>query len=30
VQAFLTAWLQRVKLPAAVRRTIDIDPYGVL
>lgn len=28
VQAFLAAWLQRVKLPASVRRTIDIDPYA--
>ena len=30
VQAFLAAWLQRVKLPAAVRRTIDIDPYAFM
>jgi primosomal protein N' (replication factor Y) len=28
VQAFLEAWLARTKLPAAVRRTIDIDPYS--
>ncbi len=30
VQAFLGAWLQRVKLPASVRRTIDIDPYAFM
>lgn len=28
VQAFLEAWLARAKPLAAVRRTIDIDPYG--
>ncbi len=28
IQAFLAAWLQRVRMPASVRRTIDIDPYG--
>jgi primosomal protein N' (replication factor Y) len=28
IQAFLTAWLGRTKLPGAVRRTIDVDPYG--
>lgn len=30
MQAFVAAWLQRVKLPAAVRRTIDIDPYAFM
>ncbi len=30
VQAFLSEWLQRVKLPAPVRRTIDIDPYAFM
>jgi len=30
VQAFIAAWLQRVKLPAAVRRIVDIDPNGVV
>lgn len=28
VQAFLEAWLASIKLSAAVRRTIDIDPYS--
>lgn len=30
VQAFLKAWLERVKLPGSVRRTIDIDPYAFM
>ena len=30
IQAFLTAWFERVKSPASVRRTIDIDPYTFL
>jgi primosomal protein N' (replication factor Y) len=28
IQAFLTVWLAKKKLPGAVRRTIDIDPYS--
>ncbi|MFN3960857.1 MAG: primosomal protein N' [Parvularculaceae bacterium] len=28
VQAFLADWLARVKIPARVRRTIDVDPYS--
>jgi primosomal protein N' (replication factor Y) len=28
LQAFIAAWLSRVKLPGGVRRAIDIDPYG--
>lgn len=28
VQAFLSAWLATIKLPGAVRRAIDIDPYS--
>ena len=30
IQAFIAAWLSRVRTPNAVRRTIDIDPYGFL
>jgi primosomal protein N' (replication factor Y) len=30
IQAFLTEWLRRVKPPAAVRRTVDIDPYNFI
>lgn len=30
IQAFVSAWLQRVKTPASVRRTIDIDPYAFM
>jgi primosomal protein N' (replication factor Y) len=30
IQAFIAAWLARVKTPNAVRRTIDIDPYSFL
>ncbi|MEZ5982149.1 MAG: primosomal protein N' [Parvularculaceae bacterium] len=30
VQAFLNAWLKKVKLPGAVRRVVDIDPYTFL
>jgi len=28
MQTFVAAWLARTKLPGAVRRTIDIDPYN--
>lgn len=28
IQAFMSAWLARVKTPGVVRRTIDIDPYS--
>ncbi|MEK7265816.1 MAG: primosomal protein N' [Pseudomonadota bacterium] len=28
LQAFIGAWLARTKLPGAVRRTVDIDPYS--
>jgi primosomal protein N' (replication factor Y) (superfamily II helicase) len=28
LQAFIADWLGRVKPPASVRRTIDVDPYG--
>ena len=28
VQAYLHAWLERVKIPGAVRLTIDIDPVS--
>jgi primosomal protein N' (replication factor Y) len=28
VQAYIAAWLAKLKLPGAVRRTIDIDPYS--
>jgi primosomal protein N' (replication factor Y) len=30
IQNFIAAWLGATKLPNAVRRTIDIDPYGFL
>lgn len=30
IQAFISAWLSAVRLPGAVRRTIDIDPYSFL
>ena len=30
LQAFLRAWLARVKVPASVRLTIDVDPYNFL
>ncbi|MBI1366340.1 MAG: primosomal protein N' [Alphaproteobacteria bacterium] len=30
IQGYLAAWLSRVKLPAAVRRVVDIDPYTFL
>lgn len=30
LQAFLRAWLSRVKVPASVRLTVDIDPYSFL
>ncbi|MEX0645216.1 MAG: helicase-related protein, partial [Parvularculaceae bacterium] len=30
IQAYLAAWLARVKLPGAVRRIVDIDPYTFL
>ncbi len=30
VQAYLTAWLRRVKLPGPVIRVVDIDPYSFL
>jgi primosomal protein N' (replication factor Y) len=30
IQGFLEEWLARVRLPAAVRRTVDIDPYSFL
>ena len=30
MQAFLRAWLSRVKVPASVRLTVDIDPYSFL
>jgi primosomal protein N' (replication factor Y) len=30
LQAFLRAWLSRVKVPASVRLTIDVDPYSFL
>ncbi|WP_409019826.1 primosomal protein N' [Brevundimonas vesicularis] len=30
LQAFLRAWLARVKVPASVRLTIDVDPYSFL
>jgi primosomal protein N' (replication factor Y) len=30
IQNFLAAWLGAAKLPGAVRRTVDIDPYGFL
>ena len=28
IQAFISAWLARTKLPGAVRRSVDIDPYS--
>jgi primosomal protein N' (replication factor Y) len=28
VQAYLRAWLARVKIPAAVRATVDVDPIS--
>ena len=28
IQAFVTAWLDGVKLPNGVRRTVDVDPYN--
>ena len=30
LQAFLRVWLQRVKTPASVRLTVDVDPYSFL
>ncbi len=30
LQAFLRAWLSRVKVPASVRLTVDVDPYSFL
>ena len=30
LQAWLADWLEKVKLPGAVRRTVDIDPYSFL
>jgi primosomal protein N' (replication factor Y) len=30
LQAFLGAWRARVKVPASVRLTIDVDPYSFL
>ncbi|MFN0023499.1 MAG: primosomal protein N' [Parvularculaceae bacterium] len=30
IQAFIAAWLAPVKVPASVRRTIDIDPYAFM
>ncbi len=30
LQAYLKAWLSRVKTPASVRRIVDIDPYSFL
>jgi len=30
VQAFLNAWLRKVKLPGAVARILDVDPYSFL
>lgn len=30
LQAFLRAWLTRVKIPASVRLTVDVDPYSFL
>ncbi|MEO0399250.1 MAG: primosomal protein N' [Pseudomonadota bacterium] len=30
VQRFMGAWLKRIKLPNAVRRSVDIDPYSFL
>lgn len=30
IQAYLNAWLKRVKLPASVIRVVDVDPYSFL
>jgi len=30
IQAFLRAWLARVKLPSSVRLSVDVDPYSFL
>ena len=30
LQAFLTTWRARAKIPGAVRMTIDVDPYSFL
>lgn len=30
IQAFLRAWLSRVKVPGSVRLTVDVDPYSFL
>lgn len=30
MQAFLRAWLGRIKIPASVRLTVDVDPYSFL
>lgn len=30
LQSFLRAWLTRVKIPASVRLTVDVDPYSFL
>ena len=30
LQAFLRAWLARVKIPSSVRLSVDVDPYSFL
>jgi primosomal protein N' (replication factor Y) len=30
LQGFMAAWRARVRIPASVRMTIDIDPYSFL
>ena len=30
LSAFLTAWKERVKLPSAVRMTLDVEPYSFM
>jgi primosomal protein N' (replication factor Y) len=30
IQAFLTTWMARVRVPSAVRVTLDVDPYSFL
>lgn len=30
VQSFIDAWIDKVRLPAAIRRVIDIDPYNFI
>jgi primosomal protein N' (replication factor Y) len=30
IQSFIASWLQHVKIPSSVRRTVDVDPYNFM